>query len=109
MGVTKEYAEELPDIYRDILKAYVIFNPQRRIGSGVALRSLYSALFDKYSPSQIRVACEHMQEGGVLTIQDDEWTFPTELGEELVDRLTEGKRPEDEVPPFVPPPTSAKG
>lgn len=108
MNVTAEYVDGLAPIYRDILKSYVIFNSQRTLGSGVALQSLYAALYDKYTPSQIRVACERMQKGGVLTIEDDRWTFPTEVGEELIDRLTEGERPEDDVPPFTPPPSSTK-
>ena len=106
--ISQEYLNELPDIYRDILRSYPIFNPQRKLGSGVALQSLYAVLHDKeWTPSQIRVACERMAEGGVLEIKDDIWTFPTELGRELIERLSEGELPEEKVPPFVPPTASA--
>ncbi|HUG90407.1 MAG TPA: hypothetical protein VML55_06220 [Planctomycetaceae bacterium] len=106
--ITQKYLDELPPIYRDILRSYPIFNPQRKLGSGVALQSLYAVLHDKeWTPSQIRVACERMADGGVLEIKDDIWTFPTDLGRELIERLSEGERPEEKVPPFVPPTANA--
>lgn len=106
--ITREYVDSLPQIYQDILRSYVIFHSQQHLGAGVALPSLYAALHEKYTPSQVRVACERMAEAGVLEFRDEIWTHPTILGQDLISQLTQGMHlPEDEVPPFSPPPPQA--
>ena len=104
--ITQEYIDSLPDIYRDVLAAFRVFNPSRTLDSGVAFQSFYSALYDKYNLAEIRVACERMEKGGVLTIKNEIFAHPTELGEELIEHLTRGTLPEDTVPPFSPPPAT---
>jgi len=104
--ITQKYVDDLPDIYRDVLGAFPVFNPQRLIDSGVAFQSLYSALYDKYTLAEIRIACERMEEGGVLKIENEIFAHPTPLGEDLISRLSEGVGAEETVPPFSPPPTA---
>ena len=101
--ITHEYIDSLPDIYRDILKVFPMFNPRQRLGTGVAFQSLYSALYDKHTLAEIRVACERMEDAGVLEIKDEIFANATTLGEQMIAKLTEGQLAEDTVPEFPPP------
>lgn len=101
MAITTEYVESLPDIYRDILRAFWMFNPLKRPGYGVAFQSLYSVLNDKgYSLGQIHEACVQMQKGGVVEIRNEIFAHPTPAGDELI-ALVNSDRPSD-LPAFPP-------
>jgi len=106
--ITQEYMDSLPDIYRDVLAAFRVFNPQRNLDSGIAFQSLYSVLYDKYNLAEIRIACDRMKKGGVLDIKNEIFAHPTQLGEELIGQLTQGTLAEDTVPQFSPPPAANK-
>lgn len=100
--ITQDYVESLPEIYRDILASFFLFNPQQRLGERVAMQSLYTVLREKgHTLAQIRTACAKMEEAGVVEITDTIFVAPTELGQQLIDRL---EQPEAavRVPDFPP-------
>lgn len=101
MAITAKYVESLPEIYRDILQAFWMFNPLRRPGYGVAFQSLYSVLNDKgYTLGQIREACVQMQKNGVVEIRNDIFAHPTPAGDELIEFVN---RDRPSVVPEFPP------
>lgn len=103
MPISDEYANTLPEIYRDILAAFPQFNPMRKAGQGLSLQSLSSALDDKYKLGQIQMACENMAKGGVMEIERKLFAYPTSLGEELITAITGIAAPTIEVEPFPSP------
>jgi hypothetical protein len=103
MPVTDEYIKSLHPIYRDILAAFPTFDPTRKSGYGLSYQSLYSALNGKYSLGEIRMACEHMADGGAMEIKNEIFVHPTVLGEELIAAVSGGMVPQMAVPPFNPP------
>jgi hypothetical protein len=99
--ITQEYVNQLPDIYRDILSAFPEFDPDRRLGFGLAFQSLYSALEGKYGVGEIRAACEEMQKAGAVEIRERIFVHPTALGEEIIEKLVgQTVPPRERVPPF---------
>ncbi len=101
MAITAEYVDHLPVIYRDILRAFWMFNPLRRPGYGVAFQTLYSVLSDKdYTLGEIHEACVQMQKGGVLEIRNDIFAHPTPAGDELIEFVN---RDRPSVVPEFPP------
>ncbi len=101
MAITAKYVDSLPEIYRDILRAFWMFNPLRRPEYGVAFQSLYSVLNDKgYTLGQIREACIQMQKGGVLEIRNEIFAHPTAAGDELIEFVNHNRPPV--VPDFPP-------
>ena len=101
MPVTAEYAQSLPQIYRDILAAFPQFDPTRKAGYGLSYQSLYSALNGTYTLGQIKVACEQMAQAGVMEIKHAIFATPTPSGEELIAAVTGGEPAVDTgVPPF---------
>jgi hypothetical protein len=103
MPVTADYVKSLPDIYRDLLAAFPRFDPTRKVGYGLSLQSLYSALDGRYTLREIRLACESMARGGAVEIKNEIFVHPTPLGEELIAAVTRGAVPPPAVPPFKPP------
>lgn len=103
MPITEQYVQELPEIYRDILAAYPRFDTTRRMGHGLSYQSLYTALEGRYTLGEIKTACLEMAKGRVVTIKNEIFARPTELGEELIASITGGHVPEPQVPPFKPP------
>ena len=101
--IPQDYIDTLDDIYKDVLRAYVMFNPQGRRDEGVAIPSLYSGLYDKrYTLAQVRVACERMAEAGVVEIRDNIFVHPKPAGRELIAALTTGQTADATVPDFPP-------
>ena len=102
-AITEDYVDQLPQIYKDILKTFFMFNPQKRIGERVAMQSLYSALRDKqHTLAQIRAACEKMEEAGVVRISDTIFVEPTDTGKELIEVLERPDPAKTFVPDFPP-------
>lgn len=100
--VSDEFVEKLAPIYRDILAAFPSIEPVRRKGDGLAIQTLHAALKDRYSLGEIREACENMANNGVFVMRFSIFAVPTDLGEELILRIT-GKEPGlHRVPPFPP-------
>lgn len=98
--ISQQFADSLPDIYRDILKAIPRFNSQRELGAGIAIQSLYASLDNRYSLSQVRLVCERMAEAGVLELRHEIFVYPTELGTELVRQVAAESFAEAAVPEF---------
>jgi hypothetical protein len=101
--VTRDYVENLPPIYRDILATFPQFDSTRKIGYGLSLQSLYSALDGKYTLGQIRLASEEMAKGGAVEIKNEIFVHPTALGEAIITAVTGEVVPQPAVPPFTPP------
>ena len=102
MPISSQYIKELPEIYRDLLAAYPQFDATRKTGYGLSFQSLYSALNGKYTPGEIRMACEEMARGGAVEIRNEIFANPTPLGAELIAAIT-GKAAPAAVPRFIPP------
>lgn len=103
MPITEHYVQSLPDIYRDVLAAFPSFDTTRKVGHGLSYQSLYSALEGRYTLGEIRTACLQMEKGRVMTIKNEIFAHPTQVGEELIAKVTGGVMPEPRVPPFKPP------
>ena len=100
--ITDQFVENVAPIYRDILAAFPTIEPARRKGEGLAVQTVHAALKDRYSLGEIREACENMANGGVFVMRFSIFDVPTDLGEELILRVT-GKEPASHrVPPFPP-------
>ena len=102
-----DYAEGLPEIYREILAAFPRFMPTRKAGFGLGFQSL-AADFEsrglKYTMGQIILACEKMRERGLVEIKHRLFVCPTEHGEQLISAIT-GLEPAaavtvDDLPPL---------
>lgn len=100
MPISDEYVNSLPEIYRDMLAAFPLFDPTRMAGHGLSFQSLYSALDGKYTLGQIVKAGENMTEGGVVEIEGKLFAYPTSLGEELIAAITGIAAPTLKVEPF---------
>ena len=103
MPITERYVQSLADIYRDVLSAFPSFDTTRKAGHGLSFQSLYSALDGQYTLGEIRTACKEMEKGGVVTIKNQIFAQPTQVGEELIAKVTKGRVAEPQVPPFPPP------
>jgi hypothetical protein len=106
--VTDEYVKSLEPIYREVLRAFGMFNPNARPEWGIAPQSLYSVLNEKgYAVGEIREACQQMVEGKALTVEKGIFYKPTPVGQEMINRLQLLEKPAPaKVPPFSPPPAS---
>lgn len=100
--ITDDYLQTLAPIYKDVFRAFQMFNPARREGEGFAFQTLYSVLSDKYTLGQIQEACRELEKGHAVEIRNGIFAHPTPLGEELIEAVT-GTRPIP-LPPFSPPP-----
>lgn len=101
--VTEDYVQDLAEIYQDIFRTYRQLDPARKKGYGLAIQSLYSVLSEKYDLAQIQEACNQLALGGAVEIKNGIFAHPTDLGEEIIAKLTEGHVPPPAVPPFNPP------
>jgi hypothetical protein len=102
-AVTPEYVETLPDIYKDVLNAFWMFNPQARPDWGIAPESIHVMLRDKYTRGEIRGAFQQMVEGGALVTSDQIFYRPTAVGQEIIESL-QGAAEHPAVPAFPSPP-----
>jgi len=119
-AVTQQYVDSLPPIYRDVLAAFPEISPTRNAGEGLTFQTLFTRLrrmgrgesvsghggADRKRPwsyEEIKEACHNMEKGGAVKIEIGMFACPTEVGEEIIALLNEGKRaPKLEVPPFPP-------
>ncbi len=102
------YAERLPPIYRDILAAFPEIEPGRRAGDGLAFPTLAVHFINcgiAHGQEEVEEACRQLAGGGIVTIRNGFFAYPTELGERLIAVLT-GKRaaPKVRVPELPLPP-----
>ena len=91
--ITDEYVTSLPDIYREILRDFWMFNPLRRSNWGVAIPTMFSVLADKYTLGEIREACDAMVRAGVLEIRNESFVYPTTIGDDLIRVINSDRKP----------------
>lgn len=102
----REYAAKLPQIYRDILKAFQAATPNRWHGDSLRVEVIRDGLpgseFDPRRPSlrEIDVAIENMCDAAILDDTGFAAYFPTDLGERLIAALTGRESPKAVVPPL---------
>ena len=103
MEFEKEYLEQIPAIYRDVLIAFPRINPSRKKGDGLAISTIYANMQNEnqsYSIGEIREACKNLADNKVVEIRFLMFVHPTDLGEKLIERLTGHPAAEESVPPF---------
>lgn len=103
VAVTEADVDSLPQIYRDILDGFWMFNPNSRPEWGIAAETLYSVLHDKWELGELREACEQMVEGGAMRKDADLFYHPTGLGQAMI-QIRQKRRDKTPVPKFVWPP-----
>jgi hypothetical protein len=101
--ITQEYVDNLPQIYREILEAFPRLEPGRKKGYALALPTLSSELKRHFSYAEIKKACEQLASGGAVELKNEIFVSPTDLGEDLIEKLTGHKSQPIYVPPFMPP------
>lgn len=102
VAISDAYVEQLPDIYKDVLRTFALLNPPQRLADGAAVQSLWSNLHDKYTLAQVRVACEKMADAGVVTLKNEIFVHVTPTGLRLVELLTGYDEQQLGVPDFPP-------
>lgn len=83
----KQYARELPSIYRDIVAAFPEIEPGRKAGYGLAFQTLaahFANIRRGYSLGEVREACQQLAQNGFLEIKNGIFAHPTQLGEQLI-------------------------
>jgi hypothetical protein len=102
-----EYAERLPDIYREILAAFPRIEPHRKAGYGLAFQTIaadFESRGTEYTLGAVIQACEQLRDNGLVEIQYGIFVRPTDRGELVITAIT-GKEPRPaEIPPLPPPP-----
>jgi hypothetical protein len=104
VSLPDSYVQTLPDIYRDILQSFPKIEPSRRRGYGLAIQTIHAALHDAYELGEIREACAEMARKKAVEIRNGIFVHPTELGEELVAKLSGQVVAPVQVPAFPDPP-----
>ena len=104
----RQYADQLPDIYRDVLAAFQSAGPGRSSGDSVAFGTIRNHLLNErraYTEAQLEVALANLVDAGFLDEPDFMQAFaPTPVGEELIAVLT-GRRAAPPAVPELPKPT----
>lgn len=104
----KAYAEQLPQIYRDVLTAFQDATPGRRFGEPVALATLDKHLINqnrRYDAEETTLAVGKLVANGFLASANRfDFFQPTPLGEELIAAVT-GRRAKQITVPDLPKPT----
>jgi len=101
----KAYADQLPAIYRDLLKAMAQTDPERVVGDVFVAHLVHSKLEGKYSRRAIEGCLMELESQNYLSLEDRVGAIElTDLGEELLAAVT-GKKPKAEVVPKLPKPT----
>ena len=102
-----DYAQNLPDIYREILATFPRVEPSRRAGYGLALQTI-AADFEgrklSYGLAEVIQACERLQQHGLIDIKHRIFVQPTKDGERVIAALTRQQAPPVLVPDLPPPP-----
>ncbi len=111
MSALREYADSLPEIYKELLRQFPRSDPHRTAGSGLAMATIYADLKNQYrdegatvpySSGMVREAFGQMAASGVVEVRNKIFVYPHPLGEQLIELLS-GIKPET-VPPFPSPP-----
>lgn len=102
--ISPEYLKKMPKLYKDVLGAFPQADPVRAIGDALPYQSIYSVLEGKYSPREIKLACDQLAQGRAVEIQNTIFIHPTELGEQLIAAVSGVQAGERTIPTFSPPP-----
>lgn len=106
----REYVNQLPPIYRDILAAFPEIAPDRSAGDGFSTSLLLVYLGGRgrsYSTEEVMAAVERLEDRGFLQIEERDLIVitPTPIGEDLIATIT-GKSPRKRpLVPELPKPT----
>ena len=101
----KQYAENLPSIYRDIMAAFPRIEPGRKAGYGLAFQTLtmhFANTGRGYGFWEVQEACKQLANSGFIEIRNDIFAHPTDLGEQLIAVITGGPRASSPVIPQLP-------
>ena len=102
----RDYAAKLPQIYKDILAAFPVADPQRRRGDALQLERILGGLpsseFDTGRPPRrdVEDAIENLRDAEILNDNGFTGFYPTDLGERLIGVLTGHPAPVVVVPPL---------
>jgi hypothetical protein len=99
------YIAQIPQIYRDVFAALPGIVPTRAKGDGLSVQTLHAELHEKYSLGEVHAACKELEKNGFAEIKHGVFLHPTEMGEELIAKLTGGKVPREIVPSLPPLPS----
>ncbi|MFM9960772.1 MAG: hypothetical protein ACKV2Q_06060 [Planctomycetaceae bacterium] len=102
--ISAEYLESVPPIFKEILAAFPKVDPRRLRGTGLGFQSIYSALDEKYTLTEIKLACKELELGNAVEQRISNFVHPTELGEILIAALTGVTAESLIIPEFTPPP-----
>jgi len=89
------YAKSLPDIYRDIMKAFPAIEPDRKAGYGLAFQTVamhFANTRRGYSLEEVQEACMRLADQGFIEIKNGIFAHPTDLGEQLIAAVTDRPR-----------------
>ena len=103
----KQYASQLPSIYRDILAAFPEIEPGRNAGYGLAFQTLAMHFANRkieHGFGEVQEACQRLARLGFVEIRNAIFAHPTELGERLI-AIVSGKRAAAMSLPELPKPT----
>lgn len=102
----RAYADQLPEIYRDVLKAFQESDPNRFFGDGLATGTLHAYLHGgRHNKHELEIALGRLEEAEFFRYDDLlGFYFPTPLGEELL-AVVSGRRPQVIAVPHLPKPT----
>ena len=101
----KEYARNLPPIYRDIMAAFPGIEPGRKAGYGLAFQTLtmhFANTGRGYGLWEVQEACKQLANSGFIEIRDGIFAHPTDLGEQLIAVVTGRARAASPVIPQLP-------
>ena len=104
----QEYAQSLPQIYREILESFPRIEPTRKKGFALGFQTLASDFESRKLPYQLGEVIEassQLEQHGLVTIKNRVFLYPTESGERLIQALTGHEPLRSKVPPLPPPPS----
>ncbi len=103
----QNYAQSLPEIYREILGAFPRVEPTRKAGFGLGFQTLASDFESRKLPYQLGDVIEasgQLEQHGLVTIKNRVFLYPTASGERLIHVMTGHQPSPSKVPPLPPPP-----
>jgi len=103
----REYAETLPEIYREVLAAFARIEPNRKAGYGLALQTIAADFEGRglgFTLGDTIEACQQLQDKGFVQIKNRIFVHPTERGERLITVITGREPRRASIPPLPAPP-----
>jgi len=96
--ITRNYFDNLPEIYRHIFNVYGIYNPSLKPNQELAWQTIYAMLRREHSYPEVSQALQQLVDHGVLDQNNDIFYQLTELGDQIL-VVSQEKKPVD-VEPF---------